>query len=69
MAVDAKVKRGERYWVAVLGTGGALKVRNHAGDGGDKRETSRKSALSALPEAWKTGTLFKRDGPLAAFAA
>jgi hypothetical protein len=53
----------------VLVTGGALKVRNHAGAGDDRRETSRKSGLSALPATWKTGTVFRQDGPLAAFGA
>ena len=68
VALDARLVKGRQYWIGVLGSGGALKVRNHAGSGGGKRETSRKSGLTALPDAWKTGTVFKGDGPLAAFA-
>jgi outer membrane protein assembly factor BamB len=64
VALDARVRKGERYWFGVLGTGGALKLRVGAGD---KRETSRKSTLSDLPAVWRTGTVFKRGGPLSAF--
>ena len=46
-------------------TGGALKVRTSEGD---KRETSRMSGLLALPDVWKTGTVFKQGGPPAASA-
>jgi outer membrane protein assembly factor BamB len=68
VSLDAKLVKGRRYWIAVLGSGGPLKLRNHAGAGSDRRETSRRSVLAELPEQWRTGTVYEQDGPLAAFA-
>ena len=41
VALNAKVAKGERYWIAVLGTGGALKVRNHATGDASARPAAR----------------------------
>ena len=42
VALDARLVKGRRYWIGVLGSGGALKVRNDGGGG--RRETSRRAA-------------------------
>jgi hypothetical protein len=61
------VEAGKGYWIAVMGGGGILKVRNHDGGQGDQpSETHRTRGLSALPATWRTGTVYKNDAPLTA---
>jgi hypothetical protein len=57
VAPSATVKRDERYWIGALGTGGALKVRNHAGGG---RRPARDESQERAERA--SGDLEDRDG-------
>ena len=61
-----------KYWIAVLGVGGVLNVRNYDGANGfGPSETYKrtKGDAAALPTAWKTGTVYPHDGPLTAAGA
>ncbi len=51
----ASVSAGHTYWIAVLGTGGTLALRDRA-TGSCTSETSSQTALTALPSTWKTGS-------------
>jgi hypothetical protein len=67
----AQIVAGRPYWIAVLGTGGRLVVRDEccgSGSGSQPSETSASTTLSALPQTWQTGTVFPHDGPLSAYA-
>ena len=48
------VTSGTKYWVALLGKGGALFFRDRS-NGNCRSENSAQSSLSALPPTWKTG--------------
>lgn|GEM_PF-5912004 len=59
--------KGDVYWIAILGTGGTVNFRDANGAGGTSpSESSKKSGLAELPLSWKTGTVYKKDGPLSA---
>jgi hypothetical protein len=61
------VTGGTKYWIALLPAGGVMNIRNHDGGTGDEpSETSRSTRLTSLPAAWRTGTVYKKDGPLTA---
>ena len=67
-----ELSAGLPYWIAVMGTGGALHIANHDGGTGDQpSETGRFRAgqdPSQLPTTWRTLTRYPRDGILSAFA-
>jgi hypothetical protein len=68
---SVKLAKGTKYWIAVLGIGGELNVRNYDGANGfSPSETYKrtKGDAAALPTAWKTGTVYPHDGPLTAAA-
>ncbi|MGL1344618.1 hypothetical protein ACSTKR_23495, partial [Vibrio parahaemolyticus] len=46
-----------RYWLAILGTGGTLRFRDHSG-GPCASEASSQTGLSSLPAAWHVGTQY-----------
>ena len=48
------VTSGTKYWVTLLGKGGALYFRDRS-NGTCRSENSAQTSLSALPSAWKTG--------------
>lgn len=52
MLPGARVSKGRRYWVAVLGVGGRLQLRSQRGG---RAESSRGRRLSALPARWRKG--------------
>jgi hypothetical protein len=61
------VTGGTKYWIALLPAGGVMNIRNHDGGTGDEpSETSRSTRLTSLPAAWRTGTVYKKDGPVTA---
>lgn len=61
----ASLAAGQKYWIAVLGTGGKLAFRDRRGAG--RSETSASRRLTALPATWTTGTVYT-DGSLSSFA-
>jgi hypothetical protein len=66
---DARVGAGERYWVALLGTGGGELAFRDEHEGGCRSETTPPDlALDALPGVWTTGSEFD-DCPLSAYGA
>ena len=48
------VTSGTKYWVTLLGKGGALYFRDRS-NGTCRSENSAQTSLSALPSTWKTG--------------
>jgi hypothetical protein len=62
------VTAGTRYWVALLGTGGALGFRDRCcgGVGAGPTETSAETTLTTLPATWSTGTVYG-DAPVAIY--
>jgi hypothetical protein len=66
-----KLAKDTKYWIAVLGLGGTLNVRNYDGANGfSPSETYKRTKGDAaeLPTAWKTGTVYPHDGPISAAA-
>ncbi len=66
---SVKLAKDTKYWIAVLGVGGNLNVRNYDGANGfSPSETYKRTKGDAaeLPTAWKTGTVYPHDGPLTA---
>ncbi len=63
------VAAGQVYWIALLGVGGELFVRDECcgGDGTQPSETSPTHDLTALPATWATGATYP-DGPVSAYA-
>lgn len=51
---SALLVRGSKYWVAILGTGGALKFRDGAVSGCTS-QTSASNSLGSLPQTWSGG--------------
>jgi PKD repeat protein/type 1 glutamine amidotransferase len=71
VAMDNPVslEEGKTYWIGVIGHGGILKIRTYSGGKGtDDSETHRDRGFDELPAVWRTGTVFKKDGPLSAYA-
>jgi glucose/arabinose dehydrogenase/PKD repeat protein len=65
----ASLTKGSRYWIAVQGHGGILNVRTSSpGKGTDNSETHRTLGGSSLPTTWRTGTVYRNDAPLSAYA-
>ena len=64
------VSKDTRYWIALLGTGGKLSIRDECcgASGSEPSETSRSRALTELPQTWQRGTVYPTDGPVSAFA-
>jgi hypothetical protein len=63
---ERAVTNGTRYWVAILGRGGALRFRDAAGAG--TSQTSAQTTLTALPATWTGGTTYN-DGDLSALVS
>ena len=60
---------GRPYWIAVQGDGGVLKIRTFSGGKGTQNsETGRRGRID-LPPTWRTGTVYKNDGPASAYAS
>jgi hypothetical protein len=51
---SVQVKRGTRYWVALLGLNGQIAFRDATGN--CYSETSQQTTLSSLPATWRTGS-------------
>jgi beta-glucosidase len=66
----ASIEAGRPYWIAVLGLGGQLVLRDEccSGAGSEPSETSASRTLEALPATWATGAVYPDDGPLSAYA-
>lgn len=62
------VKAGRKYWIAVLGQGGILKLRKRALATGPPAKTSAQLSLATLPRRWKSGSA-SLDGRLSAYGA
>ena len=66
---SVQLAKNTKYWIAILGLGGVLNVRNYDGANGyGPSETYKrtKGDQAELPTAWKTGTVYPHDGPLTA---
>lgn len=53
---ERAVTTGKRYWIGILGLGGALRFRYRAGSGSS--QTSAQTSLTSLPSTWTTGTTY-----------
>jgi outer membrane protein assembly factor BamB len=60
------ITAGVRYWIAILGTGSGKPIFRDRSAGNCKSESSSQAALSSLPSAWSTGTVYA-DCPLSAY--
>ena len=60
---------GQPYWIAVEGQGGILKIRTHSGGKGTQNSETGRTGRANLPPTWRTGTVFKNDGPASAYAS
>jgi predicted amidohydrolase YtcJ len=56
------------YWIAVQGQGGVLKIRTYSGGQGTENSETGRAGRSDLPQTWRTGQVFKDDGPVSAYA-
>ena len=65
VAIGAAVSTGTKYWLAVLGTGGRLYVRQGTG-GPCQSETSTQLHLTKLPSSWTRGAQ-TTDCPISAY--
>jgi hypothetical protein len=52
------VAKGNKYWFALLGTGGLTRFRWKQGTGGWIDELNATQTLTSLPAAWTTGTIY-----------
>jgi hypothetical protein len=70
MLPSIEVTKDTRYWIALLGAGGSLSVRDECcgAAGSEPSETSRARNLTALPQTWVRGTVYPTDGPVSAFS-
>jgi hypothetical protein len=58
MTIDirrTRVVRGRAYWIAMMGTGGALEIRAHR-SAGCRSAIDRVAPLRDLPRSWRAGT-------------
>lgn len=62
----ASVTAGSSYWIALLGSGGTLRFRDH-GRGGTPADVSAQTTLDSLPPSWASGGHYS-DGPASAYA-
>lgn len=63
------VQKGAKYWIAVQGMGGVLKIRTFSGGAGTgNSERAEPTGSLELPASWPGGTTFPGDGPLSSFA-
>jgi hypothetical protein len=60
---------GQPYWIAVQGQGGILKIRTFSGGKGTQNSETGRTGRANLPPTWRTGTVFKNDGPASAYAS
>ena len=60
---------GQPYWIAVQGQGGVLKIRTFSGGKGTQNSETGRTGRANLPPTWRTGTVFKNDGPASAYAS
>ena len=65
------IAAGATYWIAILSPEGSGSIEYLdeccGGSGSGPSETSRSVHLTELPAAWRTGTVFKLDGPISAY--
>ena len=59
---------GRPYWIAVMGAGGVLKIRTYSGGQGTQDSETGRAGRIDLPATWRTGRVFKNDGPASAYA-
>ena len=64
-----QLAKGTPYWIAVQGQGGILKIRTYSGGLGTEPSETGRAGRSDLPPTWRTGTVYKNDGPVSAYAA
>jgi hypothetical protein len=64
-----QLAKGTPYWIAVQGQGGFLKIRTYSGGLGTEPSETGRAGRSDLPPTWRTGTVYKNDGPVSAYAA
>jgi PKD domain/Bacterial Ig-like domain len=58
---------GQKYWIAVMGTGGGLKYRDGAGGSNCHSESSASQSMTTLPATWKSGASWP-SCPLSGYA-
>ena len=66
---SVSLSQGQRYWIAIMGQGGVLRIRTYSGGKGTENSESGRSTRGELSAAWRTVRVFKNDGPASAFAA
>jgi sugar phosphate isomerase/epimerase len=63
------VAKGQKYWTAVQGFGGVLRIRTNSGGAGTgNSETGKTIGSTELPASWTTDVVYPGDAPLSAFA-
>ncbi len=69
--VPVAITAGQTYWIAIVSPegSGAIEFLDECcgGSGTGPSETSRSVHLTELPAVWRTGTVFKFDGPISAY--
>jgi hypothetical protein len=60
---------GTPYWIAVQGDAGVLKIRTFSGGTGTQNSETGRTGRDTLPATWRTGKVFKNDGPASAYAS
>jgi hypothetical protein len=61
--------QGTPYWFAIQGQGGTLKIRTYSGGTGTQNSETGRAGRADLPATWRTGRVFKNDGPASAYAS
>ena len=65
---DVQLAAGRPYWIAVQGHGGILRIRTYSGGKGTQNSETGRTGRANLPATWRTGRVFKNDGPASAYA-
>jgi hypothetical protein len=66
MIPAATITAGQKYWLALLGTGGTLRFRDGTGSSSTCRsEGSSSGSLTTLPTTWQTGATWAYCNPSA----
>jgi hypothetical protein len=65
---SVSLTEGQPYWIAVQGQGGVLKIRTFSGGKGTQNSETGRTGRDDLPATWRTGRVFKNDGPASAYA-
>jgi hypothetical protein len=66
---SVSLAEGQPYWIAVQGQGGILKIRTFSGGNGTQNSETGRPGRDDLPPTWRTGRVFRNDGPASAYAA